>query len=182
MSLASEFSDSSEWSARVQDTRLNANVTATHTEHIFARHGRRGGPREIWLRQSRLGRGSFGTVWLEECEHPYRRDTPPLRAVKEIHLQPGSNSQVDYTRELDAFAKFSQPKVSFSRRYLCNELRDILNGSMSHTLSGHSAGTLLPTLCLSPWHTIHSATCSNIWLRLFLKLKPNKSLSSCSRV
>jgi hypothetical protein len=115
MSLASEFSDSSEASARVQDTKLNANVTPNHTEHIFARHGRGGGPREIWLRQSRLGHGSFGTVWLEKCERPYRRDMPPLRAVKEIHLQPGSNNQVDYTRELDAFAKFSQPKVSLSQ-------------------------------------------------------------------
>jgi hypothetical protein len=111
MSLASEFSVSPEASARVQDTRLNANVTPIHTEHIFARHG----PREIWLRQSRLGHGSFGTVWLEKCERPYRRDTPPLRAVKEIHLQPGSNDQVDYTRELDAFAKFSQPKVGLSQ-------------------------------------------------------------------
>src|SRR5258708_2734123 len=117
MLLASEFSNSSEASARVQDTRLNANVTLNHTEHTFAQHGRRGGPREIWLRQSRLGYGSFGTVWLEKCERPYRRDTPPLREVKEIRLQPGSNNQVDYIHELDAFAKFSQPKVSLSCIY-----------------------------------------------------------------
>jgi hypothetical protein len=114
MSLASQLSDSPESVARVQDTRLNAKVTFTHTEHVFARHDRRGGPREIWLRQSRLGHGSFGTVWLEKCEKPYRRDTPPLRAVKEIHLQSAPNQQVDYTRELDAFAKFSQPKVRLS--------------------------------------------------------------------
>ena len=111
MSLIREASDSSESLARVRDTRLNANVTATHTEHIFSRHSHPGGPREIWHRQSKLGHGSFSTVWLEKCEQPYRRDIPPFRAVKEIRLQSGSNSLVDYTRELDAFAKFSQPKV-----------------------------------------------------------------------
>jgi serine/threonine protein kinase len=123
MSLASE-SEPSESSARVQDSKLNAIVTETHTEHIFARHGRRGGPREVWRKQSRLGHGAFGTVWLEKCEQPYRRDTPPLRAVKEIHLQSRSNSRVDYTRELDAFAKFSQPKVNCLTYIRCKAKRD----------------------------------------------------------
>jgi hypothetical protein len=108
--MSQEASDSSESSARVQDTKLNANVTAAYTEHIFAQHGRCGGPREIWRRQSQLGNGSFGTVWLEKCDKVYRSDRPVLRAVKEIHLQ--SSNSVDYIRELDAFAKFSQPRVS----------------------------------------------------------------------
>ena len=100
MSHARDPAESSESSARVQDTRLNANVTATQTEHIFSQHGRPGGPREIWLRQSLLGHGAFGTVWLEKCEQPYRQDIPSLRAVKQIHLQPGSKNQVNYTRRV----------------------------------------------------------------------------------
>jgi hypothetical protein len=108
----SELSESSESLARVQDTKLNARVSRNHTEHIFSRHECPGGPREIWRRQDRLGHGSFGTVWLEKCDNPCRRDTPVLRAVKEIHLRSEPNNSVDYTRELDAFAKFSQPKVS----------------------------------------------------------------------
>ena len=122
MSLTREASDSSESLARVQDTKLNANVTLTYTEHTFARRGRHGGPREIWRRQSRLGNGSFSTVWLEKCDKVYRRDTPILRAVKEIRLQSGSNNSVDYTRELDAFAKFSQPKVNVLMTIRCNLL------------------------------------------------------------
>jgi hypothetical protein len=99
-------------SGLVQDTELNANVTLTHTEHFFNRRGRLGGPREIWTRQSRLGWGSFGTVWLETCQQLYRAGTPSLRAVKEIRIQPGNLNGPDYNRELEAFAKFSQPKVS----------------------------------------------------------------------
>src|ERR1700748_1837919 len=112
MSLTGEAPDSSGSLARVQDTKLNANVTLTYTEHVFAQRGRHRGPREIWRRQSRLGHGSFGTVWLEKCDKPYRMNTLPLRAVKEIHLQSGPKDSVDYTRELEAFAKFSQPKVT----------------------------------------------------------------------
>jgi hypothetical protein len=108
LSLTRELSESTESSDRVQDTKLNALVTPTQTEHIFGQAG----PRETWLRESRLGQGSFGTVWLERCDRPFRTDLPQLRAVKEIRLQSAANSKVDYTRELEAFAKFSQPKVN----------------------------------------------------------------------
>jgi len=96
----------------VQDTELDADVTPTHTEHFFNRRGRSGGPREVWTRQSQLGRGGFGTVWLETCQQLYRAGTPSLRAVKEIRIQAGNSNGPDYDRELEAFAKFSQPKVS----------------------------------------------------------------------
>ena len=96
----------------VQDTELNANVTPTQTEHFFNRRGRSGGPREVWTRQSQLGRGGFGTVWLETCQQLYRAGTPSLRAVKEIRIEAGNLNGPDYNRELEAFAKFSQPKVS----------------------------------------------------------------------
>ena len=114
--MASSGSDfSSSTSPLVQDTELNANVTSTYTEHFFDRRGRSGGPREVWARQSQLGRGSFGIVWLEKCKQLYRAGTPPLRAVKEIRIQQHGSRGPDYNRELEAFAKFSQPKVGRQR-------------------------------------------------------------------
>src|SRR5205814_9192082 len=56
-----------------------------------------------------LGTGAFGTVWLEklvtengEIQH---------RAVKEIRKSAQKSKAVDYSRELEAIAKFSHPKV-----------------------------------------------------------------------
>ncbi|KAL2130346.1 hypothetical protein VTI74DRAFT_6572 [Chaetomium olivicolor] len=106
-------------SSLVQDTELNAKVSPTYTEHYFDRHGRSGGPREVWTRNIQLGSGSFGTVWLEECRQLYRVGIPSLWAVKEIRIQAGSGQGLDYNRELEAFAKFSQPKFEpyFVRSY-----------------------------------------------------------------
>jgi hypothetical protein len=66
---------------------------------------------EIWERQSELGSGAFGRVWLEKCATG--DDIGKLRAVKEItKLQRQSrSSEIDYNRELEAIAKFSHKKV-----------------------------------------------------------------------
>lgn len=65
---------------------------------------------QIWKTTKRLGSGSFGVVWREECT-----SGPALgqvRAVKEIWKEEGSGaSSIDYSRELEAIAKFSQPRV-----------------------------------------------------------------------
>ncbi|CAH0056128.1 unnamed protein product [Clonostachys solani] len=65
---------------------------------------------EIWERQSELGSGAFGRVWLEKCAKG--DDIGKLRAVKEItKLQRQSrSSEIDYNRELEAIAKFSHKK------------------------------------------------------------------------
>ncbi|KAK7223171.1 hypothetical protein V2G26_011174 [Clonostachys chloroleuca] len=65
---------------------------------------------EIWERQSELGSGAFGRVWLEKCATG--DDIGKLRAVKEItKLQRQSrSSEIDYNRELEAIAKFSHKK------------------------------------------------------------------------
>ncbi|VUC24930.1 unnamed protein product [Clonostachys rosea] len=65
---------------------------------------------EIWERQSELGSGAFGRVWLEKCLTG--DDIGKLRAVKEItKLQRQSrSSEIDYNRELEAIAKFSHKK------------------------------------------------------------------------
>ncbi|CAG9984320.1 unnamed protein product [Clonostachys byssicola] len=65
---------------------------------------------EIWERQSELGSGAFGRVWLGKCATG--DDIGKLRAVKEItKLQrQRRSSEIDYNRELEAIAKFSHKK------------------------------------------------------------------------
>ncbi|KAL3486516.1 kinase-like domain-containing protein [Aspergillus germanicus] len=66
---------------------------------------------ERWIRRGRIGQGGFASVWREEradqCDSD--REKPAMRAVKEINLK-GRAGRVDYTRELEAIAKFSQRK------------------------------------------------------------------------
>ncbi|CAI6340743.1 unnamed protein product [Periconia digitata] len=85
----------------VRDTMLHAVVTPTHTEHSFS------GRKETWIRIRELGRGGCGTVWLEKCDK-VREDIPSLRAVKQIRVD--ARQPVDPSKELEAFAKFSQPR------------------------------------------------------------------------
>jgi hypothetical protein len=73
---------------------------------------------ERWQRKKELGSGGFGTVWLETCVSSSSYSSSSngnqngLRAVKEIRTG-GSTSlaAMDYTRELEAIAKFSQAQV-----------------------------------------------------------------------
>lgn len=60
---------------------------------------------EKWKRERKLGRGSFGVVWLERCIQG--DDKGEVRAVKEIQKPESS----DYYRELEAVALFSHTKV-----------------------------------------------------------------------
>jgi hypothetical protein len=65
---------------------------------------------QTWKTTKRLGSGSFGVVWREECT-----SGPALgqvRAVKEIWKEERTDTvNTDYSRELEAIAKFSQPRV-----------------------------------------------------------------------
>lgn len=65
---------------------------------------------EVWQRVHELGFGGNGRVWLEECIEGQKTGGPSRRAIKEIRLRHRSHA-VDYRRELDALAKFSQEKV-----------------------------------------------------------------------
>lgn len=65
--------------------------------------------KQKWEQSKELGRGSFGTVWLQKLVGGGDKDTDK-RAVKQIEKR----SAVDYSHELDAIAKFSQDKVSNS--------------------------------------------------------------------
>ena len=53
---------------------------------------------KTWHREGRLGRGGFGTVFLERFE------TDELRAVKVIEKDMNSRAKIDYRRELIAMA------------------------------------------------------------------------------
>jgi hypothetical protein len=98
----------------VRDSKLPTKLDADLTTHTFlestlvaGRRGRRREREEVWKKKRDLGIGIFGTTWLEECVSQGK-----LRAVKEVRkLVPGSRS-MDYNRELEAIARFSQQKVS----------------------------------------------------------------------
>ena len=78
-----------------------------HTTYVCESHRdrRRVRKEERWKRKKRLGRGGFGTVWLEQCILGERKDE--LRAVKEVPKHgPG-----DFNKELEAVALFSHTKV-----------------------------------------------------------------------
>jgi hypothetical protein len=71
---------------------------------------RRAIPRkEYWMVERHVGGGGFGSIWLEKCIHGTMNGT--VRAVKKIALGPQGLKDVTYIRELEAAAKFSQPKV-----------------------------------------------------------------------
>ncbi|KAH6987033.1 kinase-like domain-containing protein [Ilyonectria destructans] len=69
---------------------------------------------ETWKRKRILGRGAYGTVWLEECiasSGPHHGESH-LRAIKEIHKRPHVSSASEFHRELEAIAKFSHDRFA----------------------------------------------------------------------
>jgi calcium/calmodulin-dependent protein kinase I len=96
----------------VNDMKLNAEVHPDgSTSHYTYAQGTAGRwPKaEIWKRGKILGSGGFGVVWVEQCvssQGPGR-----LRAVKMIKKEPDPSKRAYCDQELEAIAKFSQPKV-----------------------------------------------------------------------
>lgn len=65
---------------------------------------------EHWQRERDIGGGSYGSVHLEKCVRG-QRDIQ-VRAVKKIIIPTRQHAKpIDYNRELEAIAKFSQRKV-----------------------------------------------------------------------
>ncbi|KAF7558250.1 hypothetical protein G7Z17_g92 [Cylindrodendrum hubeiense] len=108
--------------SRVSDLVVDSKIEATwdpeakHTTQIRTAVGvsarrRRLKTEEKWERKRRLGRGAYGTVWLEKCIESSgpRNGESDLRAVKEIHKLPNVSTS-EFHRELEAIAKFSHER------------------------------------------------------------------------
>jgi len=84
-----------------------------HVEHVFHTPGdassgtRRVRRVERWARDTFLGRGAYGSVYLERCNVGNK-----LRAVKEIKKAVVVGRALEYTRELEAIFKFFHSKYS----------------------------------------------------------------------
>lgn len=81
-----------------------------YTQHVRYVSGstatqRRVRQEEKWKREKKLGRGGYGTVWLERCVQGDRKSE--VWAVKEVPKHGSSH----YLRELEAIAFFSHHKV-----------------------------------------------------------------------
>ena len=100
----------------VNDMRLEAKIDGDLTYHYTSEPDFTGRAdrqkRQIWRRDEFLGRGGFGEVWLERCVPNQGQEE--LRAVKIIPRPREDNPQGLrlLKLELQAIAKFSQPKVS----------------------------------------------------------------------
>jgi serine/threonine protein kinase len=100
----------------VRDSKLFTEFTSECTTHTFfgstlvpgKKRARRQRREERWTKSKRLGHGSFGVVWLEEC---VTGRNGRLRAVKEIRKETVGFQEEEYNRELEAIAKFSHARV-----------------------------------------------------------------------
>ncbi|KAJ5314102.1 Magnesium transporter [Penicillium atrosanguineum] len=97
----------------VKDTKLPTKHDPEYTTHTFlestsvsGRRGRRREREELWTKKRHLAIGIFGTVWLEVCASDGNR----LRTVKEVRKIAPDSKTIDYSRELEAIAKFSQER------------------------------------------------------------------------
>lgn len=108
----------------VNDMKLSAQVrkdgTTEVTEHRYQSDstrettGRWPEP-EVWKRGERLGKGAFGTVWVEKCVSA--QGSTRTRAVKVILQTSDPLRKSSCDQELEAVAKFSQPKVGAITRF-----------------------------------------------------------------
>jgi hypothetical protein len=133
--FASSLLSSSSSNARipdlVRDTCLETSFVGDITVHLHddssdddasgATNSRPTRRAESWKWDKSLGEGGYGDVWLQRCVQGKRHYEN--RAVKVIVLDGGGRGgggrkgQINYIRELEAIAKFSQKRVSFYSSY-----------------------------------------------------------------
>ncbi|KAK3989414.1 Serine/threonine-protein kinase RAD53 [Cladorrhinum sp. PSN332] len=121
------------------ELKTRRDIAKGWTEHYFYQRGTSARNRKIilserWRRIRKLGSGAFGSVWLEKCDRMVRKDAPSVRAVKEIKF----NSGIDFTRELEAIAKFSNNEYlpSFVRCFGWFQINDSIFITMEHIEHG----------------------------------------------
>jgi hypothetical protein len=119
----------------VRDSELpKTTIHGKVTRHLFALPGKSSRQRKIWQEQrwqqvSFLGKGSYGDVWKEDLVQG--GEGCRTRAVKVIRRTSSESATVDYVRELEAVAKFSQEKVYTSPRTTAKLLT---SNAVSHLL------------------------------------------------
>jgi hypothetical protein len=99
----------------ISDSELLTSIIDGVTKHVMDEIGVSSRRRRVqweqhWARKKYLGRGAYGSVWLEECVTGVR--DIQVRAVKQILKDRQQSQQIAYHRELEAIMKFSNPKVS----------------------------------------------------------------------
>jgi hypothetical protein len=97
----------------VEDSKLHAkfvdDVTTVHTYIEPDGFRRRIHREEYWRRERRIGQGGFGQVQLERCVQGKKQGA--TRAVKILYKPLNPSSRANFTRELEAIAKFSHERV-----------------------------------------------------------------------
>lgn len=97
-----------------RDSKLETRFHGKYTRHRFIESDPIQGARDVvreeyWTREKLVGSGAFGRVWCERCVKGAKDYN--IRAVKEIIKPPSYGKRVDYSRELEAIAKFSHERV-----------------------------------------------------------------------
>lgn len=64
---------------------------------------------DVWKKEKSVGCGSYGSVWLHRCLTS--EDQAELQAVKILGKRLLSSVRIDFYKELETIAKFSQKKV-----------------------------------------------------------------------
>lgn len=96
----------------VADAELAASVEKECTIHFLDEFEGRKRIRlkQEWRSIKYLGRGAYGSVWLEDCIAGEPREAR-VRAVKQIRKFGLGNKPIVYHRELEAIMKFSNRRV-----------------------------------------------------------------------
>ncbi|ETS80188.1 hypothetical protein PFICI_07717 [Pestalotiopsis fici W106-1] len=124
----------------VYDSKIETEFLDSCWRHIFYDTGSSAKQRRIpreerWIRREFVGRGTYGSVYLEQCDIG---NSQKLRAVKEIKKSIRPGEKLDYIRELEAVAKFSHQKYShcFVQSHGWFELGDSIFISMEYLSNG----------------------------------------------
>ena len=98
----------------VRDSKLDTEIEDGYTIHSYYESKETELERavlriEYWRQKEFLGKGGFGSVWLQERVESKRE--PGVRAVKKITIGKPALEDKDCIRELEAIAKFSHHRV-----------------------------------------------------------------------
>ncbi|KAI1861560.1 hypothetical protein JX265_009527 [Neoarthrinium moseri] len=136
MSVVSLLSD------LVRDSKIETEFLDSCIQHVFYETGpsareRRVRKEERWVRREFIGRGAYGSVYLEQSkvDSSYK-----LRAVKEIKKSVAPGEEVDYIRELEAVAKFSHQKKYLTTPFPESETRQIASQVLEGLIYMHENG------------------------------------------